>query len=315
MMCRGISSPQLPWNCGRWWAWNTQVLQEAWHHWKLVKMLKSPSLRVRWVRFQIEAGLSLLMVHRKKVILWRLLLFTVRNCHHGSLLTELFISPLWSLPPPTPQVLGFISFMPLMQMEMLCSNSCYFKIACRVTFENFYWISTELHWNCKIARICSFCSSGLLIFLCSPAGIASISHPRGRQDCKVQLPKKDLSHSANRRHKRFRVLLLPSCQPVDPLLLEVYPLQNNIWTVLMPGEKVYLLILWCDICMLLSKDAEFVGDVVHRYQRSSLSPEASILLLFSFQGCYNMWQICADLSAVDSGLASAKIYDKQEFRG
>lgn len=50
-------------------------------------------------------------------------------------------------------------------------------------------------------------------------------------------------------------------------------------------------------------------------KRSSFTPEGSILLLFSFKGCHNMWQIHADLSAVDSGLASAKIYDQQQFSG
>lgn len=117
-------------------------------------------------------------------------------------------------------------FMPLVQMEMLCSKSCYFKISGRVTLENCYWISIELHWNFKIARIYSFCSSGVLIFLCSPEGTASINHPRERQEYKVQLPRKDSSPSANKGHKRFRVPLLPSCHPVDLFLLALDPLQR-----------------------------------------------------------------------------------------
>lgn len=160
--------------------------------------------RGRGVRFQQAAGLSLLVggLQRKKVGLWRLMLFTVQKYHHGSLRVELLTSILCFSCPTNLH----ISFFPCLK----CKCKCY---ALNHVISRFLLQQCQRwDWNCSVTRIFLFLlfrNSGFSLRGTAPC--RHCTHQACQGKLQSTIAKEELVPLSKQETKRFVSSLLPSC--------------------------------------------------------------------------------------------------------
>lgn len=109
-------------------------------------------------------------------------------------------------------------FMHLVQMEMLCSKSCYFKISGRATLD--IRLNLQSSQDMPLSALQEFC-------LFSAPDRYCIHQPLQRKTrLQSTVAKEDLVPLCKQETKRFTGSILPSWQTVGPALSEADPSQS-----------------------------------------------------------------------------------------